>query len=176
MLSTQDAIRVEDNTTRDKRKIFVFVCKTKGCDTELRCREDNVEKASGFCTKHSHQKRPFEHIFKSIGKEGGYKCSSLSYEEFVDFTKVKQCYYCLSHISWQEFAYVDGEYTSRAYFLDRKINTQPYSKDNCVVCCTHCNRMKGNMDHNDFVAKCALIAENYMQRMWANLDGSSCGA
>jgi hypothetical protein len=169
MLDIQKALRIEYGASRDKRPIFIFKCLNLDCETEIKCRGDALAKASGKCTKHAHQKRPYEHIFKSIGREGGKKSSVLSYEEFVELTKIKKCYYCLDNIPWQKFAYVDGNFTSKAYFLDRADNSKPYSKENCIVCCTHCNKMKGALDHNEFIALCALIAENYRNKLLRNV-------
>ena len=39
--------------------------------------------------------------------------------------------------------YKDGKYKTGSYFLDRKDNAQGYSVENCVPCCTRCNRGKG---------------------------------
>ncbi len=161
MLKKEDAIEV---VKRDSTLIYIFRCSYLGCENIIRLRSSYIKKATGFCTKHAHQKRPFEHIFKSIGKDNRKVSSVLTYEEFLEFTKIKQCYYCLGYIPWEEFAYVDGKYTSKAYFLDRKINSASYSKENCVVCCTNCNKMKSNLDHNDFIAKCNLIGQNFIEK------------
>lgn len=150
-------------------KVFIFKCLDINCDSNIRVRSSYLSKASGFCIKHTHQKRPFEHIYNSIGKDGRKNSTNnLTYEEFLTFTKIKKCYYCLANIPWKEYAYEDGEYTSKCYFLDRKINSQPYSLTNCVVCCTHCNRMKSNLDLKEFISKCNLISSIFMSNIFVN--------
>lgn len=174
MLLKQNAYSVEKckGTTT-----YIFVCSYNSCNTLIRVRSSYLKKATGLCSKHSHQKRPFEHIFNSIRKDKKGADSTLTYEDFLSFTEVKQCYYCLSNITWEEYAYVDGKFTSKAYFLDRKINSLPYSKENCVVCCTHCNKMKSNLDYDDFIVKCSLISDVFKQRFFKEFEGGgSCGA
>jgi hypothetical protein len=163
MLDKTLSIRVEQ---RGGSKTYIFKCAKIPCDNLISCRASYLKKASGFCAVHSHQKRPFEHIFKSIDKDGRNKGSTLTYEEFLTFTTITECHYCLDHIPWEEFAYVKGKFTSKAYYLDRKFNNKPYSLENCVVCCTHCNRMKSSLDYNDFIVKCSLIADVYAKRVF----------
>lgn len=174
MLLKQNAHSIEKS---NGTTIYIFVCSNTSCNNLIRVKSSYLKRATGLCFKHSHQKRPFEHIFNSIGKDEKRALSILTYEDFLSFTKIKQCYYCLSNIPWEEYAYVDGKFTSKAYFLDRKINSLPYSKENCVVCCTHCNKMKSNLNHDDFLVKCNLISEVFKQRFTKNIKGGgSCGA
>ena len=67
----------------------------------------------------------------------------LSYEEFVEFSKITNCHYCNAEIVWANF----NRNTKRAtsYHLDRKDNNIGYTKENCVVCCPRCNRGKCDM-------------------------------
>jgi hypothetical protein len=67
---------------------------------------------------------------------------TLTYDEYIQFTKIKNCHYCNNSIPWRP--YNSGNKKAQAYFLDRKDNDGPYSKENCVVCCTRCNRMRSN--------------------------------
>lgn len=88
--------------------------------------------------------RPHEWAFNKIkrkAKEHGYSVI-LSYEEFVMFTSISKCHYCDSPIVWMPFSKTH-EYGHTGYNLDRKNNSLGYTKDNCVVCCPACNRIKG---------------------------------
>ena len=62
---------------------------------------------------------------------------SLTYEEFLEFTKTSKCFYCDAAVKWKEFS--SGGY---GYNLDRKDNSLSYTKENCVVCCKRCNMGK----------------------------------
>lgn len=74
---------------------------------------------------------------------------SLTYEDFLSFTKITKCHYCKSDIVWMMYG---TNRTSSAYYLDRKINESGYSKENCVVCCTNCNKVKSNhMSYDEMI-------------------------
>lgn len=64
----------------------------------------------------------------------------LSYEDFIEFTKIPNCHYCNSEIVWSEF----GTKKGHGYNLDRKDSTKGYTSCNCVVCCFACNRGKSD--------------------------------
>jgi len=66
----------------------------------------------------------------------------LTYEEFLDFTRIKECHYCGVEVIWSERK--NSEQTQLRYNLDRKNNEICYTKDNCVVCCGNCNFGKSN--------------------------------
>lgn len=69
-------------------------------------------------------------------KRKGLPC--LTFEEFLDFTKVTSCHYCGEGVLWHKFD--DGNYKgTRRYNLDRKDNNRGYEKDNLVICCKRCN-------------------------------------
>lgn len=68
---------------------------------------------------------------------------SLTYEEFMGFTKIDSCHYCSAKIKWVTRA-CDREKLGYSYNLDRKDNDIGYTKDNCVVCCGRCNFAKGS--------------------------------
>lgn len=63
-----------------------------------------------------------------------------------DFKKLwlKPCYYCNS--------------TIENIGLDRLDNSQGYIIENVVSCCIRCNKMKRDMNHDDFIALCKLIS------------------
>lgn len=75
---------------------------------------------------------------------------NLTFKDFLRFVRVRRCHYCERRIVWHKKAsrrvgcrkYVRH---SMAYYLDRKNNAEGYSKENCVVCCTLCNLIKGRM-------------------------------
>jgi hypothetical protein len=86
-------------------------------------------------------KRPFEGRYNflcDMARRRSYGIS-LTYEEYLTFTKMKVCKYCGTHIQWD----AHGTF-SNGHHLDRKDNTLGYSKKNCVVCCGPCNQIKSN--------------------------------
>ena len=89
----------------------------------------------------SHRGRPFESLFNTIAhlaKRRGISVS-LTYEEYLGFTSITECHYCDAPLIWEPFNKVNG------HKLDRKDNSLGYSKENCVVCCSFCNRAKSNI-------------------------------
>ena len=91
--------------------------------------------------------RPFENAYNRLPLAASNRKLelTLTYEEYLEFTKISSCHYCGEIISWQSYAGKgdDGvDRTSIPYYLDRKDNNLGYTKENCVVCCTRCNRGK----------------------------------
>jgi len=86
--------------------------------------------------------RPFEWLYGYL-VYGAYrrKLEVISYEKFLLLTEQKECHYCRAPIIWYEHG---GKGKSAAYHLDRKDNTEGYISENVVVCCTRCNRGKGD--------------------------------
>jgi hypothetical protein len=81
--------------------------------------------------------RPYEILYNAL-----IRCSNIrkiekaiSYEEFLSFTKIDKCHYCLSPIIWKK-------HSSNTYNLDRKDNNVGYISGNLVVCCYKCNKGK----------------------------------
>jgi hypothetical protein len=126
------------------RKTYIFQCSQSGCRQEVRVRADALRKASGKCSTHTHVKRPFESIYNGIFNDHRKTEVIFTYEEFLTFTKITECHYCGEPIPWAPYGVVRGKFLSRAYFLDRKNHAQGYSVDNCIVCCTQCNRMRSD--------------------------------
>ena len=86
---------------------------------------------------------------------------SLTYEEFLEFTKINKCYYCGGDIKWHAY-WVEGKRNNH-YNLDRKNNNLGYTKDNCVICCELCNYMKRMKTPYQFIQHCKNIV-NHQQK------------
>lgn len=161
-LRIEDAIRVEKQPRKSggSRTILVYKCSNQDCLEEIKIRKGEFYKHSGTCQIHSHRKRPFESIYNTLKKDWRKTKLALTYEEYLSFTKIPDCYYCQDKIPWEPYGTVSGEYIGRAYFLDRKDNSGPYSVENCVVCCSKCNWMKGCWySHEEFIKIINLLKE-----------------
>lgn len=123
------------------RYTYVFKCSTN-CGSNISVRSDALKIHSGMCVSCSHQKKPFESIYNSFINDYRKLTNNLTYDQFIEFTKEDKCHYCSSEINWIKYGTVNGKYTSRAYNLDRKDSDAGYSKENCVVCCSKCNKGK----------------------------------
>lgn len=66
----------------------------------------------------------------------------LTIEEF-ELIASNNCYYCNSNDD---------------IGIDRINSNKPYIIDNCVACCSMCNRMKNTYSQEEFINKCKLIA------------------
>lgn len=77
--------------------------------------------------------KPKYAIFKSKAKE--YKKEfSVTREEYENLVSSGLCSYC------------SGPLPKRGYGIDRKDSRIGYVLENCVACCEHCNRKKGNLE------------------------------
>lgn len=110
----------------------------------MKTRTDQVKKSTGYCISCAQQKRPFEGLYNCLYNDHRKLKVDLTYDEFLEFTKINTCHYCKNDIKWNSYTRVKGKFISRSYFLDRKDNDIGYSKENCVVCCTRCNRARSN--------------------------------
>jgi hypothetical protein len=102
-------------------------------------------KACGKCRYESTRKRmrsrPYHWMLAVIKYK---KESSLTYQELLEFTRITRCHYCEDIVEWHEYPRIARGHTVHKYNLDRKDNSIGYSKENCVVCCSACNYLKGD--------------------------------
>ena len=90
------------------------------------------------CYRAHRRYRPFEALYNRLVVCAKRTTLDLSYEEFLEFTKVAECHYCGVALTWAPYS------TKNGYQLDRADNDKGYSKTNCVVCCARCNRAKSD--------------------------------
>lgn len=132
----------QKRTSGGSRTIYITKCKE--CLSLIKIRRSEIKKASFKCQSCSHKKNPFESLFNTFCLDHRKLSNTITFKNFLNFTKQKNCHYCLDKINWIEYSTVNGKFKSNAYYLDRKNNTKGYSVKNCVVCCTKCNLAKGN--------------------------------
>lgn len=106
----------------------------------------------------SNRGKPFKWIYNHVvfvSKNKNIE-NSLTFTDFLEFTKVNKCHYCGSQITWTPHRHSREMY--HGYNLDRKDNGEGYTKDNCVVCCETCNYMKHVMPAEQFIQHCKNVA------------------
>ncbi len=96
------------------------------------------------CRARDREKRLFEALYNRFKRQAHYRKYevNLTYEEFLVFTQVVKCHYCARPVVWTKHV---SNARGTNYNLDRKDSGEGYSKENCVVCCTRCNRGKSNL-------------------------------
>lgn len=108
---------------------------------------------------------PYQHLYHSIqrrtytDKKGNKKCK-LTFDEFLEYTKINNCHYCNSDVIWLKH----GTGRGHVYNIDRKDNDVPYTKDNCVVCCGQCNYLKRSLPYDRFYMLMKPIREFNIRR------------
>jgi len=143
--------------TRDKHLRWLCKC---DCGNETivpgRNLTHNFARSCGCYVLDKLRKRPFEWVFNSMKRTANItnrECN-ITYEEYVEFTKIKYCHYCYKEIPWKKY-FTRGYKT--AYYLDRKNNNMGYIKDNCVVCCSECNFLKSNKFSYEEMIKLGVV-------------------
>ena len=81
----------------------------------------------------------------------------LTFDDFLEFTKTPICSYCGEKVKWMPYRKDDESFV---YNLDRKDNSKGYNKENCVVCCSICNRLKSTLKEQLFFSQIKKIYEH----------------
>lgn len=84
---------------------------------------------------------------------------TLTFEEFLAFTLLP-CYYCGKPPSNLMKADIRNKEKGDDFIyqgVDRADNTDGYTRGNAVPCCPACNKMKGTMDHIQFMSRIMRI-------------------
>jgi hypothetical protein len=152
-LNPKNAISIE--TYANKRKFYIFKCGMEGCSNTINVgiAPCQMKRSTGYCTSCHRKKRPYGILFNRVTSNAELKGikSTLTYAQFLEFTKINKCVYCKSNVEWM--AHVPAHYRgATGYNLDRKDSSGPYSKENCVVCCKTCNWSKNELfSHQEFL-------------------------
>ena len=83
---------------------------------------------------------------------------NLTDRQFIDIVS-RDCFYCGTPPDKEHFSSKKGglRKISRHSGIDRIDNALGYEQDNCVPCCTRCNRMKGDLTIEEFFIKVSRI-------------------
>ena len=164
MFKKEDAKKIETRTTKkgSSYKVFTFECIQCGLDINLQ--SHRVHKGTGLCIRCGQKGRPYEHILNeliSTCKKRDKHEVTLTYEDFIGLITPEQCHYCSKKLNFSPHTRDDkGNYTSRAYQLDRKDNNKGYTLENVVLCCWECNRLKSDIySYEDFKRIAKVLKE-----------------
>ena len=136
-------IRIEYEPKKPIGRRKIYICACVGCDRETRIRSTDYGKRS-LCISCAQKKKPFQSIFNSFKSDWRKLKNTITFSQFLLYTKIKECHYCKSFIDWQPYTFIKGKYKHRKYFLDRKDSDLGYIPENVVVCCSKCNKGKSN--------------------------------
>lgn len=92
------------------------------------------------------------YIYKKHAKTAGREFS-LTTEEFTELTSAS-CHYCGRPPMRTHTPFTRPERSTTTYDyngIDRKDSSLGYILENCLTCCTECNRAKMDMSYEDFI-------------------------
>ena len=136
---------------------------TKSCG----CLQKESRKSLGSRFKKDFGEAQFNELYNSYKKSAklrGYNFE-LTKEQFKDIV-VKPCIYCggeLTQVKRKDYANGSFRYTG----IDRYDNSRGYTLENSVPCCKKCNRMKTDMNINEFEEQLEKIISN--KDMWKRI-------
>lgn len=96
--------------------------------------------------------------YKEGARNRGYEFH-LTEEQCLDLFG-QDCYYCgakPSNVSTA--AWVNEPETFVYQGIDRRVNSEHYTWENCVPCCYVCNKAKGERNEDEFIAHCAMVSQ-----------------
>lgn len=131
------------------------------CGTDKPYRASNLRSRTSMSCGCSHLKNPLEWLYNRLKSQSEHRRLEfrLTYQEFLEFANITNCHYCGSPVVWERNPIRKRPY-SQKYNLDRIDNEKGYEKENCVVCCTVCNYMKGQLSETAFLTQCQRIVNH----------------
>lgn len=163
-----------------RRIMLRFACVSCGLDIWVHKNKRELSKHRGRCRPCSSKesiisifpvnrglrKRPYEWLLHRVAHSAASRDISctLTYEEFLEFTRFGECHYCGSEVTWTAHNMAKGHARSN---LDRKDNSLGYFKENLVVACIICNRMKNNyLSYEDMMELSPVLRRILPQKNW----------
>lgn len=155
----------------DKKSLWLFKC---DCGKEKvligsSVMRDKVKSCGCMVVEHAHKNgQKFtlpadasykNRIYRSYSRSAKVRLYGfdISKESFIALLSMR-CYYCNL-----EPSNIIQEGNKEQFFyngVDRKNNGVGYSEENCVACCGTCNKMKMNMNVEEFIQQVRSIAKN----------------
>lgn len=165
MLLKENAIRRE-RIYKDKNRYYNFIFLCSGCGKELSVQSSSLKTHSGKCMRCTQLKEPYKYIYNEL-KLHKKKITpvELTFEEFLEIIKSRECHYCGEKLIYEEYSRVWGKTNSRAHQLDRKNNDLGYTKENVVTCCWECNRLKSDrFTYEEFIQLSPTLKKIQIER------------
>lgn len=173
---------LKENALRKERKLisenpikyqyyYIFKCIGSNCTKEIKIQQGAIKSRTGKCMKCSHKGEPYKFIYnellKTLKRRNKHQEDDLiSFKEFLEIINTKKCHYCGENVNYNKHTRDNsGNHLSRAYQLDRKDNEIGYTKDNLVVCCWTCNRLKSNeFSYDEFMKLSPILKKIKLKR------------
>jgi hypothetical protein len=154
--------------TRFRYNIWLCKCECGGIKTATTNDLRRGDTRSCGCLYHQpkvfNRKRPFEALynrFLSSAKNSSVQVA-ITFERFLEYTKIKECFYCGSPIIWAEYNVAAQK--NSGYNLDRKDSQDIYREENVVVCCRTCNQAKSDVFTPDEFLVMMLALKEYRKK------------
>jgi len=108
-----------------------------------------------------HFKYPYKRLYNKLINNAKKKNQeiSITYQDFLEFTRIKNCHYCKTELTWIKH----GQKATK-YNLDQKDPNKGYCKENLVPCCWDCNNLKSNKFTYDEFKKIRELVKTKNQR------------
>lgn len=107
--------------------------------------------------------RPYENAYNRLCYNAKNRniLVELTYEEYLEFTKILNCHYCDNELIWTKWANKDSKPRTN---LDRKDNNIGYTKENCLPCCPDCNQSKSDIFCYELWVEIGKTIKQYRER------------
>lgn len=76
----------------------------------------------------------------------------------------KRCYYCDSKLTWDDLSLKTNKTVDHFIPLSKGGRN---TNDNAVICCSRCNRMKGNFMPDEFIEKLNRLIKNRAYQVYS---------
>lgn len=123
----------------------------------LRNIDKERERSRDWKNRNKEKCREYNRIWKKNHTKVDYK---TKYKEYKENARVRKIVFRLSVKYFKENFNKYCSYCGdkiKTIGIDRVDNSKGYIKDNCVLCCKICNRMKLNYSLEDFIKQCEKI-------------------
>ena len=170
MLEKEKALDYRTHPT-GQYKQYLYKCRT--CEADIWVRSNKLQIHTGWCfdcALADRTLRPFESTYNTVLRrtaESDYPGEVITYERFLEFTKIDKCEYCNETIDWRSKRSRDEQrrQTSKVN-LDRLDSSLGYSEGNLVVCCGRCNYFKSSWVSYEAMKEIGPILSKYNTGSW----------
>lgn len=161
MLNKEDSIDRENRKSKSGSTYSVYHFKCLNCENIVKAQIHQLKTHSGKCRRCTQLGVPYLHIYNELRNHHNKSVNfDLSFDDFLELIKVNSCHYCGDDIIFNKHSKFMNVGLSRAYQLDRKNNDIGYIKDNLVVTCWNCNKLKSDkFTYEEFLKLSPILKE-----------------